>query len=56
MQAWDLVKVIDGEYAGRAGLVQSSGPDGNLVKLDETETHEAGVETFTDAQLTLLGR
>lgn len=58
MQAWDLVKVIaEGEHHGRAGLVQAVSSDGtNEVKLDETETHQEGVENFTDDQLQLLGR
>jgi hypothetical protein len=60
MQAWDQVKVTntESEHFGRAGLVESydAATTVNVVKLDETPTHEAGHESFIDVDLQLLGR
>lgn len=58
MQAWANVKVKDeaSEHFGRAGIVQSSSGTSNEVKLDENDTHQEGIETFEDDQLTFLSQ
>lgn len=58
MQVWDQVKVSNekSEHFGRAGVVEKVSGTVHHVNLDETETHESGVETFDEADLVFLGR
>lgn len=62
MQVWDQVKikkVKDGEseeHLGRAGIVTKIEGDDVTVKLDETETHEGGEDTYPVDHLEFLGR
>lgn len=58
MQVWDQVKVKkeDSEHVGRAGVVEKVDGTTVHVNLDETETHESGVEEFDEADLVFLGR
>jgi len=60
MQAWDQVKVKDGEHAGRAGLVIRVEGTGDstvcVVNLDQAGEQKAETLNFSATELEFLGR